>query len=219
MNYWLQYTAIGMLLVSYLSSLNAFRLDMPKAYKQFSFFLLFVVLGELFAYAWSNWLYELLGVLPYNQWFYNFFHLLSYSFLMYFFYQVLGLPKVKKIIPVLALVYIVFALINLFFIQGLEELNTRSELVASIILIFLSIAYYYQILLDKKIIPLLNNPLFWISTGVLVSNLGSILALYLINVIAKISMQKADTFLLLIQFAAILTSITFSIAFLCRTKK
>jgi hypothetical protein len=219
MNYWLQYTAIGMLLVSYLSSLNAFRLDMPKAYKQFSFFLLFVVLGELFAYAWSNWLYELLGVLPYNQWFYNFFHLLSYSFLMYFFYQVLGLPKVKKIIPVLALVYIAFALINLFFIQGLEELNTRSELVASIILIFLSIAYYYQILLDKKIIPLLNNPLFWISTGVLVSNLGSILALYLINVIAKISMQKADTFLLLIQFAAILTSITFSIAFLCRTKK
>jgi hypothetical protein len=219
MEYWLQYLAIAMTLIGFIFSLNAFRLNMPKPYKQFSYFLLFVFLGEMFAYAWQRWLYKLTPFPPYNQWFYNLFHFASYLFLLYFFYQVLRLHKVKALLKILGGLYVAFALTNLFFIQGFVTLNTYSELLASIILIYSCIAYYYQLLFDKKIIIIKNDTLFWISSGVLLSHLGSVLAIYLINKMTEFSREKADLFLMLIQFTVVLTYVFFSIAFICQKKK
>lgn len=219
MNYWLQYALIGMILLSYLSSLNAFRLDMLKPYKQFSFYLLFVSLGELFAFAWQEWLYRLTPYPKYTQWFYNGFHYISYVFLIYFFYQVLSLKNVKTALKVLGVFYAVFAIVNMLYIQGIVWLNTYSELLASFILIFSSIAYFYQLFYDKKVEPINNNPMFWISSGVLLCHMGSVLAMYLINNMTSISLPKAYFFLSLIRLAGIFTYLTFSIAFLCQKKK
>jgi hypothetical protein len=219
MNYWLQYVLIAMILISYLSSLNAFRLDMAKPYKQFSYYLLFVSLGELFAFAWQEWLYRLTPFPKYTQWFYNGFHYISYLFIMYFFYQVLRSAGVRNVLKVMGILYAAFALINMLFIQGLIWLNSYSELLASVILIFSSVAYFYQLLFAKKVETIKNNPLFWISSGVLLSHLGSVLALYLINNMTTISLPRAYFFLSLIRLAGIFTYLIFLIAFLCQKKK
>jgi hypothetical protein len=215
----LNHIALVVLFLSFISSLNAFRLDMPVPFKQFSFFLLFTTLGEYFAYAWANGLNKLTAYDNTNQWFYNLFHIPLYLFLFYFFYRILHRPGIKRIIPVLAGLYFVFAVINLCFIQGILLLNSYSELLGSSMMIFLSLAYYYQLLMAKEVISVKRDPGFWISTGVFISYIGSILAISLINIMISISRQKAVHFMTFIILSGILAYLTFSMAFLCYKRK
>ncbi|WP_315823893.1 hypothetical protein [Paraflavitalea speifideaquila] len=92
-------------------------------------------------------------------------------------------------------------------------------MVACLIMVFLSIAYYFQLLYDKEIISLKRDSVFWISTGLLVYHLGSTLGLLLINVMHIISIEKARNILLIIQSSAIIMYINYSIAFLCGRRK
>ncbi len=219
MAYVLNHTALVVLFLSYLSSLNAFRLDMAKHFRHFSFFLLFTISGEFFAYIWPNWLYKFTAYGQSNQWFYNLFHIPMYLFLFYFFYNILYIPKLRRSIPLLGGLYMVFAVINLLFIQGVLILNTYSELFAGSAMIFFSLSYYYQLLNTKEVVPLKSDPGFWISTGVFISHLGSLLALSLINIMLRRSPETAETFMILVITAGILAYLTFSIAFLCYRKK
>jgi hypothetical protein len=119
----------------------------------------------------------------------------------------------------LAVFYILFAAGNLLFFQGWLHLNTYTELVACLIMVFLSIAYYFQLLHNKEIISLKRDSVFWISTGLLIYHLGSTMGLLLINVMNVYSLEKARNILLIIQSSAIIMYLNFSIGFLCRMRK
>ena len=216
---WFLYLSLFIIFLSYISSLRVFRLDMPLLFRQFSFFLLFVLLGEVFGIAWSKKIYQFTPFSRNNQWFYNFFHLFSYLFYLYFFYKVLQLPGIKKTVKLLAVFYILFALGNLIFVQGFMQFNTYTELLACFIMVFSSIAYYYQLLNGREIISLKNDAAFWISTGVLIYHLGGMMGLFLINVMNVISNEKARSIHLIIQVSAVCMYINFSIAFLCMRRK
>jgi hypothetical protein len=219
MNSWLYYIALASILLSYISSLRSFRLDMPRHFKHFSFFLLFTLLGEVFAYAWPRLLYEYTPYDRSNQWFYNIFHFIGYCFCFYFFSRILVRANIRRSVVISCILYALFAIGNFFFLQGPVRLNTYSELVASALLVFCSISYYYQLLYAKEVVAIKNDSAFWISTGIFINALGSILGLSLINMMFRYSPDKALTFLLLIQLSGLLTYITFSIAFLCHKKK
>lgn len=219
MSSWFLYVAFLAILLSCISSLKAFRLDMPVIFKHFSFFLFFVFLGEIFALLWVKKLYQFTPFTRNSHWFYNIFHFVIYLFYLYFFHAVLLLPKVKKWIRLLAVAYAGVAIINFFFVQGPFRLNTYTELLACFIMVFLSIAYYYQLLYAKEIISLRRDTVFWLSTGILIYHLGSMMGLFFINIMNIISVEKAKSVHLIIQVASVLMSINFSIAFLCRKKK
>lgn len=216
---WFQYFSISVILISYLSSLRIFRLDKSPLLKLFSFFLLFLLLGELFGMAWSKWIWSKTGFTRSNQWFYNFFHAGTYSFYLYFFYKVLSVRYLKRWVQVMGAVYLMFVIYNLSFWQGVYQFNSYTELFSCFIMIFLSIAYYYQLLHAKEIIVLSRDPFFWISTGVLTYHLGSMMGLFLINVMNAISLDKARDIHLIIGFCGILMYLNFTVAFLCLKKK
>lgn len=216
---WFLYLSLSIVLLSFISSLRIFKLDFPVVLKKFSFFLLFTFLAESFGIAWPRKIYQLTSFSRGNQWFYNIFHFLTYLFYLWFFYQILQLPRIKKAVRILSVLYILFALINYIFIQGVLQLNTFSDLFACFIMVFLSIAYYYQLLYAKEIISLQRDPFFWISTGIFIYHLGSMMGLFLINVMDIISNEKARHIHLIIQTAAVLMYVNFSIAFLCMRKK
>jgi len=214
----LLYSSLFMLLVSYLSSLNAFRLDMAKPFKKFSHILLFLFLCECFGIAWPRWLYKLFDLPQPNQWFYNIFYFFTYSFYLYFFYLLLQSPKAKKRILVLWIGYAIFAIFNYCFWQGYWELNTYTLLVSSSLTIFVCLNYYYQLLYAKEIVSLKRDTGFWISTGLLIYHLASTMGLFLINFMGNISHEKALYLLYATRSAALIMYINLSIAYLCHKK-
>jgi hypothetical protein len=217
-NHWFLYAAILCVLVSYISSLRSFRLDMPLIYRQFSFFLLFVLMGELFAMAWSKWIYLCTPFGQSNQWFYNPFHMCSYLFYLYFFYIISRTARIRQIIKLLAIVYFLFAACNLF-IQGSKELNTYTSLLSAFMMVFLSISYYYQMLNEKEVVPLRSNMAFWISTGLLICHLASSMSTFLINVAAYYSTAAALKIHLIVMLAAMAMYLTYTIGYLCQRKQ
>jgi hypothetical protein len=217
--HWIIYVSLSAIVLGYISSLKAFRLDMPMVQRYFSLFLLFVFLGELFGIAWPRTLYSLAGYPQSNQWFYNVFHFLSYLFYLWLFYRVLETDKLKKTIRTFAAVYILFALSNMIAVQGILILNTYTDLLACFIMVFLSLAYYYRLLHAPEIITLHRDFFFWVSTGLLIYHLGSMMGLFLINVMNAISNESARNIHLIIQLSAALMYINYSIAFLCLKKK
>jgi hypothetical protein len=242
---WFLYLSLSSVLLSYICSLRVFRLNKPGnalyirdrtlntpectpdktdstlivLLRYFSYFLLFSFLAESFGIAWPRKLYRFTSFSRSNQWFYTIFHFASYLFYCWFFFRVLKLPRIKRAIRVLAFIYILVAIINFIFIQGPLQLNTFSDLLACFIMVFLSIAYYYQLLNDREVVLLQRDPLFWISTGLLIYHLGSMMGLFLINVMNAISNEKARDILFIIQFSAVVMYINYSIAFLWMRKK
>jgi hypothetical protein len=207
------------ILLSYLSSLRAFRLDMPVIFKRFSFFLLFVLFGESFAIAWPRWIYMHTQMTSYNAWFYNFFHFFCYLFYLYFFYSVLSFPGIKRVIKALALLYVFFVAINLAVGQGVLKINSYTELLNTFMMVFLSITYYFQVLKTKEIIVIKHDIVFWISTGVLIYHLGSMLLLFLIEVVNTSLAANAWRLFIIVELSSMIMYLCFTIGFLWAKKK
>lgn len=214
MGYWLQYISVSCILISYISSLRAFRLDMPLIFKQFSRFLLFVLLGEAFGVSWPKWIHQLTPFSKANGWFYNPFHVCCYVFYFYFFYRILQSPKLKKLVIAFCIVYLCFVIIS-FSINGVDGFNPYNNQLASFLMCFLIITYYYQLLTAREIILLKNDMAFWICTGLLVYHLGSVLDLSLINYFSDAAAQKIH---MVVMLAAAAMYLTYTIGYLCHKK-
>ncbi len=219
MKNWLTYLSLLSIAISYISSLRAFRLDMIKPFKAFSFFLLFVLVGEVFAFSWKEKLYSYTSYTKNNLWFYNLFHLLIYPFYIWLFLQLVYLKNVRSIIKILWVAFYIFAAYNLIKGQGLYKLNSHTILFTGVIMIFLSISYYYQLLYAKNIITLKRDTGFWISTGLLINQLGSVLALFFISILGILSKDTTSNILLFVKISVLVMYITYSIAFLCHKTK
>jgi hypothetical protein len=218
MMHWVQLASILCVLISYLSSLRAFRLDMPLLFKQFSYFLLFVLLGELFGIAWPRWIYKLTPFGQTNAWFYNLFHICLYSFYLYFFFKILRSTRLKKTIMILFAVYLALAVTDLF-IQGLPKFNNYITVFVSFMMVFLSIVYYYQLLRSQEVILLRNDMAFWICTGLLIHHLGSAVGLFLIDLMNYYSDVAAQKVHRIIMGSAAVMYLTYSIGYLCHKKQ
>lgn len=214
---WFQYAALLCIFISYISSLRAFRLDMPFLYKRFSYFLLFMLIGESFAVAWPKWIYQHTSLGNSTIRFYYFFHIATYLFYLYFFHEVLRSLKLKRTVNVLGIVYVVLAIV-LLFTKGFAAFP-YNYLFASFLMVFFSIAYYYQLLNAKELVPLKDDMAFWISTGVFIHHLGSTFALFLVNVLNYYSAAAAAKVFMVVLYAAMAMYLTYSIGYLCHRKQ
>jgi hypothetical protein len=119
----------------------------------------------------------------------------------------------KRIAAVLAVVYVLFSIINLT-VSGVMVLNKYNDLLASFIMLFLCIAYYYQLVNKRELVSLRNDLAFWVSTGLLINHLGNTMSLFFINLLA----YSADKLHIIIMFAAFIMYLTYSIGYLCHNK-
>ena len=205
--------------LSAMASLRAFRKNWPWPYRSFSLFLFVVLFVEIFAVLWTAWLHAQFPVAynAHNGWIYNPFMIIEYLFYVFFFLRVLHLKKLqRKMLTLFAFLFTVWSILNMLLVQGISRLNTYSLLVSSLMVVYLSISYFLQLLRDRKIITLTKQPMFWIATGAFFYHLCSIPYFIFLNYTARTNLDLAIS---LSKIMAVLNWIMYSsytIAFLCR---
>jgi hypothetical protein len=70
--------------------------------------------------------------------------------------------------------FIIFYIINLFFFQGFVFFNTNSNALASLILIFLALQYFYRLMYELPSVHIHRLPMLWISFAVLTYYSGTL---------------------------------------------
>lgn len=107
-----------------------------------------------------------------NAWLYNLsvpIEYLFYAFLFYLHYQ----RKIFRQAAIAFLIgFLIFAVCNIMFIQGIERFNTNILKVGSFCMIILSCLYFVELLSRDEQFRLLYEPMFWIATGVFLFNTG-----------------------------------------------
>jgi hypothetical protein len=96
------------------------------------------------------------------------------------YYKVLHSTKLKRAILALAVAYPVFAVVNNIFWQDINSFDSYTLAMADGIVIFMTIAWFNQVLRESEIIRLATHPMVWISVGAFIfhaANLPYILSL------------------------------------------
>lgn len=214
----LQHIYIIPLFVSMLLSLKVFRLSWPAQYKNFSILLIIIVVTELFAISWKYYFHNNLGNLAYtssNLWLYNIALIPQYLLYLRVYYLIIQSPFQKKLIRILGILFPAFAIINLFFIQSIHTVNSYTIVVASGIILFLTVCYFDQLRNANESIKLTGHPMVWLSLGAFIfhaANLPYIISLdYLIH--KNLSLAIALYYIYLGLNCILYTF--YSIAFLC----
>ena len=127
---------------------------------------------------------------------YNLFTSFEFIFYFFLFYSNLKTKSLKKIILYIIPLFIFSVAINLSFIQGLNKtFHTYTFLLGSFFIVIFCCFFFFESVLPEKIdIQLSKQPFFWISTGLLIYYLGSVIinALfeYLTNNALKLEGQR-----------------------------
>lgn len=100
--------------------------------------------------------------------------LLEFLLLTRVFYLSLNDFVHRKLFPFIAIAFTVLAIANTVFVQALELNNSYIKLLESLLLISFSLLYFYRVGKEMKISRPENEPMFWISTAVLIYFSGSI---------------------------------------------
>jgi len=107
--------------------------------------------------------------------------------------------------------FVSFALLNGFFIEGLNHYNANVRAIECITLIFLSLLFFYQTLNNNKARRLEHLPMFWISVAVLLYFSGNFLV-FLISEYALVSERMSFTIWGIHALINIIKNILFAIA-------
>lgn len=104
---------------------------------------------------------------------YNIYAIISYAFYFFWFYRILKSKKQKKILLMLGSAFLVLAIYG-FLKLYLHNYHILTFIVGAIINIIASIFFFTQLLNDKEEIEVIHNLKFWISTGILLFNVGMV---------------------------------------------
>lgn len=80
----------------------------------------------------------------------------------------------RKTVPILILVFVGFAIINIIFIQSLFEFNTYPRGLESLLITGLAILAFYKMLQELEYTRLDKSPIFWINSAFLIYFAGSL---------------------------------------------
>ena len=102
-----------------------------------------------------------------------------------------------------------------FFIQKIDVVNTYTTMMVSILVVMLSLFYYFELLQKEGSQSLVRDPLFWISTGNLIFFAGVFLLMGSLNYLMK-EMPELSRKLMVINYSLNFVLYSFySIGFLC----
>jgi len=115
---------------------------------------------------------------------------LEFLFIGLFYHHFFGNFFHRKIMPYTISGFIILAIINAIFIQGIFNFNTYASGLEAIIIILLSLLCFYKMLIELDTREPTKQPIFWINSGFLFYFAGSLFVFILSNFI------KGDNYLL-----------------------
>lgn len=104
---------------------------------------------------------------------YNVYMILSFIFYFYWYESILESKKEKKYITVLGVLFLIVSIFNMV-TKDNYNYHDSTFAVGAITIIIASLFFFTQLLNDKKEIEVKYNLKFWISTGLLLFNVGMV---------------------------------------------
>ena len=124
----------------------------------------------------------------------------------------------KRIVLYVLWIYPLICLVNMFFVQGMHRWQSYSYCIGNILIVGLSIYYFYELFKRPRAINLVREPAFWICSGLLFYYMVSFPFLSLMNFVTYAPRIITNNFSSILTVLNILQYILFAIAFLCRLK-
>lgn len=157
-------------IISFLTALFTYKQKRNKLILYFIPFLFVTVLVELT----GTW-YLSKGIR--NYWIFNVFTTLEFLFYTFLFYLHFRRPALKRSMIYFAALFVLTVIINIVFIQGFNKtFNTYTFLLGSFFIVIFCCCFFYESVLPDKIDQQLSRqPFFWITSGLLIFYLGSVI--------------------------------------------
>lgn len=201
--------------ISFLVSLSAyFTPNTFNSYlKLFPPFLLLTLMAELLGSYWGS-------IGKNNVILYDFFSTFEFCFYLWIIGLIVNNTRVKKIIRITILLYIIAATTNILFIQKMKTFHTITYSLGCLLIVFFCIYYFLELFRIPQSVKLKNNPAFWICSGLLFFYCCGFPLYGLINFWSDISKLVVKNFSQIVTILNIFLYSLFTIAFLCiRTRK
>jgi hypothetical protein len=160
--------------LSAILSLKSFWLKWPKHLRTFSIYLWFTLLIEILGNIWKWEVFRVFGSSMHNIWILNIGMIVGRAIMLLYFSQLLKSARLKGVIIKLIPLYLVFGVINYFFIQSPSLVNVYSISLGSIVVVFLCNYYFIELMNANYIVKLYKLPEFWLALGTFIYYLASI---------------------------------------------
>lgn len=102
-------------------------------------------------------------------------HLNYFGLLGWYFSLVIQNKKIKKIIQLVSIFLFFASIINFLFIEGYKNHNVFNSTSANIFCFLLPLIHLWFIFNEDSIVPIVKNPYFWISLGLIIPNLTGLI--------------------------------------------
>lgn len=175
----------------------------------FPFFLLLTLVVEIVGWQLSE---KALN----NADLYNFFSVAAFTYYMYLLMEVVYSRKAKKAILTVMAIYAVISLCNILFIQKINSFHTMTYSLGCLLIVVISMYYFYEILQAPRSIDLKKEPAFWIAAGLLFFYICTLPVLGVLNYLFSIPGAIARSLEQIIAILNVLLYSLFTIAFICR---
>lgn len=152
-----------------------------------------------------------------NAWLYNLFSTFEFCFYLFMISLIIFSRLVKKIIMVTMILYAATALTNIFFIQKPNVFHATTYSLGCLIVVIFCIYYFFELFRLPKSVNLMNNPAFWICSGLLFFYCCSFPLYGFISVWIKIPLI-VNNYRIIVAILNIFLYCLFMIAFLCRIR-
>jgi hypothetical protein len=184
--------------------------------KWFLPYLLFIVLYEYGGIV--KWQFFFIN--KSNHWLANIVTIIEISFFSALYFNYIKSEKTKKIILWGFLIYLAGLIINFSFIQSFSKFNTITYRIGSLLIVTWVLLYFKELMADISDQPLIRQPMFWISVGLLFFYLGFFFYLSAFDFVADNSITKYKQLYKIIRYTIIIQLyLLFSIGFLCTPKR
>ena len=183
------------------------KLNVPL--KILSVFFCFSVIHEIVTFV--------LGFMHmHNQFLSNFYQLVEFSCFIYLYFRWSQNSKLKDAMQYVGLAYLIFWLINKTYYEDATVFNDIIATVALFILLVTSIIVLRNVLQNTSI-PLTDQTMFWIASGVLLYSSMTIILLTMSNTILEMGMSYFDALWHINWVSTIIANLFFTRSFWCKT--
>ncbi|WP_430410091.1 hypothetical protein [Kordia sp.] len=120
---------------------------------------------------------------------YHIYTIIEFLCIIYIYKDALHTLFPQRVFTIIAVVFTAFCIINTFYFQSIFTFNSNATTMLGVLVIFLSISYFYTLLKEIKYTSLERNPMFWGNAGFLIYFSSNLLLFFISN---SISTEAAE---------------------------
>lgn len=182
---------------------------LPEGLRIFPFFLVLTLVVEILGWQLSEKVEN-------NADLYNFFSVAAFTYYMYLLGEVVYSRRAKKVILYIMSGYAVVSLANILFVQKIDSFHTMTYSLGCLLIVVVSMYYFYEMLQSPRAIDLKKEPAFWIAAGLLFFYICTLPVLGVLNYLFSIPGVIGRSLEQIIAILNVLLYSLFTIGFLCR---